>query len=91
MVTATVTATDTLGVTGSASIRWAVGWAITIPDPGKVTTAVGQAVNVWITYTNAAGARDRVTLWATGLPGGMAFRQHPAGVYGWPPPPAVTR
>ncbi len=84
VVTATVTATDALGATGSASIRWAVGWAITIPDPGKVTTAVGQAVNVWITYTNAAGARDRVTLWATGLPGGMAFRQHPAEVYGWP-------
>jgi hypothetical protein len=84
VVTATVTATDALGATGSASIRWAVGWAITIPDPGKVTTAVGYAVNVWITYTNKAGARDRVTLWATGLPGGMAFRQDPAEVYGWP-------
>jgi hypothetical protein len=84
VMAATVTATDASGATGSASIRWAVGWAITIPDPGKVTTAAGLAVNVLITYTNAAGARDRVTLWATGLPAGMAFRQNPAEVYGWP-------
>jgi hypothetical protein len=87
VVTATVTATDLTGSASSAAIRWAVGWAVTIPDPGKVTTTVGQAVNVPITYTNGAGPSDRVTLWAVGLPRGVSFKQYASGpsqVYGWP-------
>jgi Ricin-type beta-trefoil lectin domain/Putative Ig domain len=84
VVTATVTATDTTGSAGSAFIRWAVGWAITIPDPGTVTTTAGYAVNVALSYTNKAGSRDRVTLWATGMPHGAAFQQNPPKVFGWP-------
>ena len=83
-VTAKVTVTDTLGAGGSALIRWAVGWAITIPDPGKVMTTAGQAVNVPISYADVFGPRDHVTLWTTGLPRGLTFQQHSPLVYGWP-------
>jgi hypothetical protein len=83
-VTATVTAADGTGSSGTAQIKWSVGYAIIIPDPGKVTTKVGQAVNVPLKYTDAFGAGTRVTLSATGLPHGVSFRPNAPLVYGWP-------
>jgi hypothetical protein len=83
-VTATVTATDGTGSFGKQQIKWSVGYAIIIPDPGKVTTKVGQAVNVPVRYTDHFGAGTRVTLSATGLPGGVSFRPNAPLVYGWP-------
>jgi hypothetical protein len=83
-VTATVTATDGTGSFGTAAIKWSVGYAVIIPNPGKVTTKVGQAVNVPIKYTDAFGKGTRVTLSATGLPRGLSFRPNPPLVYGWP-------
>ena len=83
-VTATVTAADGMGSFGTRQIKWSVGYAIIIPDPGTVTTKVGQAVNVPIKYTDAFGAGTRVTLSATGLPRGVSFRPNAPLVYGWP-------
>ena len=83
-VNATVTATDSTGSFGTRQIKWSVGYAIIIPDPGKVTTKVGQAVNVPIKYTDHFGAGTRVTLSATGLPRGVSFRPNAPLVYGWP-------
>ena len=83
-VTATVTATDGTGSSGTKDIKWSVGYAVIIPDPGKVTTKVGQAVNVPVKYTDAFGKGTRVTLSATGLPRGVSFRPNPPLVYGWP-------
>jgi hypothetical protein len=83
-VTATVTATDGTGSFGKRQIKWSVGYAVIIPDPGKVTAKVGQAVNVPIKYTDAFGKGTRVTLSATGLPRGLSFRPSPGLVYGWP-------
>ena len=85
-VTATVTATDGTGSFGTALIKWSVGYAIIIPNPGKVTTTAGHAVNVPISYTDAFGKGTRVTLSATGLPRGLAFRPSAPLVYGWPAP-----
>jgi Ricin-type beta-trefoil lectin domain/Putative Ig domain len=81
---ARVTATDSAGAAGSATIRWAVGFAVTMPDPGPVTTTAGQAVYVPLTYTDALGKRDHVTFWATGTPDGLALLQNPVRVFGWP-------
>jgi len=78
-----VKATDSAGATNSAAIRWAVGWAVTMPNPGHVTTTAGQAVYVPLTYTDALGKRDHVTFWATGLPFGLTFLRNPTRVYGW--------
>ena len=83
-VTATVTATDGTGSFGKRQIKWSVGYAVIIPDPGKVTARVGQAVNVPLKYTDAFGKGTRVTLSATGLPRGLSFRPSPGLVYGWP-------
>jgi Ricin-type beta-trefoil lectin domain/Putative Ig domain len=83
-VTATVSAADGTGSFGTAQIKWSVGYAIIIPDPGKVTVKVGLAVNVPITYTDHFGAGTRVTLSATGLPRGVSFRPNAPLVYGWP-------
>ena len=83
-VTVTVTAADGTSSAGKAQIKWSVGYAIIIPDPGKVTTKVGQAVNVPLKYTDAFGAGTRVTLSATGLPRGVSFRPSAPLVYGWP-------
>ena len=83
-VAVTVTATDGTGAAGSAIIQWAVGWAVIIPNPGKVTATVGKAINVPISHTDVFGAGTRVTFSATGLPSGLTLRPNPALVYGWP-------
>ena len=80
---ATVTATDGAGSAGSASLNWAVGVPIIMPDPGTVTASAGRTLNLRLSVTDRAPG-DTVTLSATGLPSGLIFEQRPATVYGWP-------
>jgi hypothetical protein len=82
--TVTVTGTDSALFFGKAAIKWSVGYPVVIPNPGKVTAVIGQAVNVVLTDTDIASKRARVTLSATGLPRGLTFRPNAPLVYGWP-------
>jgi hypothetical protein len=87
--TATVTATDGAGSVGTAAFGWSVQLAIIIPDPGTVRTTAGQALNVRLSFSDAIGRLDHVTLSATGLPSGLVFQGAPpiegtpATIYGW--------
>jgi Ricin-type beta-trefoil lectin domain/Putative Ig domain len=81
--TFTVTATDRAGSVGTATAAWSVQLAIIIPDPGIVRTIAGQTLNVRLSFTDALGGVDRVTLSATGLPSGLTFEGAPATIYGW--------
>ena len=87
--TATVTATDGAGSAGTATAGWSVQLAIIIPDPGTVRTTAGQALNVRLSFTDAAGRPDHVTLSATGLPSGLVFQGAPATIYGWATAPGT--
>ena len=80
----TVTVTDAVGAIGKAVVKWSVGYPVIIPNPGKVTSAIGQAVSVSLTFTDIANKGAHVTLSATGLPPGVTFRQVTPLVYGWP-------
>jgi hypothetical protein len=87
--TATVTATDGAGSAGTATAGWSVQLAIIIPDPGTVRATAGQALNVRLSFTDAAGRPDHVTLSATGLPSGLVFQGAPATIYGWATAPGT--
>jgi hypothetical protein len=95
--TATVTATDGAGSAGFATFSWSVQLAIIIPDPGTVRTTAGHALNVRLSFTDAAGRGDHVTLSAVGLPRGLifeaapAFEPGPATIYGWASAPGAYR
>ncbi len=89
--TATVTATDGAGSAGSATFAWSVQLAIIIPDPGTVRTTAGHALNVRLSFTDAAGRGDHVTLSAAGLPSGLSFEPGPATIYGWASAPGTYR
>ena len=81
--TAAVTATDGAGSAGTAAFPWSVQLAIIIPDPGTVRTTAGHALNVRLSYGDAVGRADRVTLSAAacraGLPSSRARRRSTAG------------
>jgi hypothetical protein len=87
--TATVTATDGAGSAGTATLSWSVQLAITIPDPGIVKTTAGQTLNVRLSFADAAGKLDHVTLSATGLPAGLTFQSAPPMIYGWASAPGT--
>jgi Ricin-type beta-trefoil lectin domain/Putative Ig domain len=89
--TATVTATDGAGSAGFVTFSWTVQLAITIPDPGTVRTTAGHALNVRLSFTDAAGRGDRVSLSAAGLPSGLIFEAGPATIYGWASAPGAYR
>lgn len=78
----TVTATDGAGSSGTASIAWTVGTAITIAQMGAVPVTAGVALTVPIGYTDAV-PHDSVTLSVHGLPQGLTFAAHPATIFGW--------
>ena len=59
-----MTVTDAAGSAGTATFSWSVRLAIIIPDPGTVRTTAGHALNVRLSYSDAAGRADRVTLFA---------------------------
>ena len=87
--TATVTATDGAGSAGTAAFPWSAQLAIIIPDPGPVRATAGHALNVRLSFTDAIGRLDRVTLSATGLPSGLTFEPGPAMIYGWAASPGT--
>ena len=89
--TARVTVTDAAGSAGTATFSWSVRLAIIIPDPGTVRTTAGHALNVRLSYSDAAGRADRVTLFAAGLPSGLTFEPGPATIYGWASLPGTYR
>jgi Ricin-type beta-trefoil lectin domain/Putative Ig domain len=78
-----VTVTDGAGSTGAARITWTVSDPIIIPNPGTVTAAAGQTLNVPFTFTDPVPG-DHVRLSASGLPGGLSFETNPPTIYGWP-------
>ena len=82
--TVTVTATDGAKFFGKAAIKWSVGYPVVIPNPGTVIATIGQALNVALTDVDIANGHARVTLSATGLPRGLAFRASNPLIYGWP-------
>jgi hypothetical protein len=83
VVTTTVTVTDSTGSTGAAVIRWQVGAAITIPDPGGQVISLGQPVDLPLT-ASANVAHYPLTLRVSGLPPGVGFQDRPWLVSGWP-------
>lgn len=89
--TATVTATDGAGSAGTASFAWKVSLPIIIPDPGTVQNSAGQTLTVPLSFTDAIGPLDHVTLAALGLPRGVTFEQSPPTIFGWVPAPGTYR
>lgn len=89
--TATVTATDGAGSVGTATFPWSAQLAIIIPDPGTVRATAGHALNVRLSFTDAIGGLDHVTLSATGLPSGLTLEKAPATIYGWAAAPGTYR
>jgi hypothetical protein len=75
--TATVTATDTTGATGSATFAWTVrsvgGNTVTVTNPGNQTGVVGTPISALQIQASDSASGQTLTYSATGLPPGLSL------------------
>jgi hypothetical protein len=84
---ASVTAADSTGPTGSTSFTWTINAAtantVTVTNPGPQSGTVGQAVTLQIKATDSA-AGQALTYGAGGLPAGLAINASTGLITGTP-------
>jgi subtilase family serine protease len=84
---ATVTAKDTTGATGSASFTWTINAAaankVTVTNPGSQTGTVGTAASLQISATDSASGQT-LTYSASGLPAGLTINASTGLITGTP-------
>ena len=71
--TATVTATDAQGYSGSQSIYWDVAGPVTVADPGPQSAAENAPVSLQMSASDVDFGGGAPTWSATGLPPGLAI------------------
>jgi hypothetical protein len=84
----TVTATDTIGVTGSASFSWdiSVPTTVTVTNPGNQAGSVGTPVSLQIQASDS-DPDQALTYSATGLPKGLSINSSTGLISGTPTTP----
>ena len=71
----TLTATDNLGNSGSASFTWSITGAVSVANPGNKSSAAGSAITTLLSIATDTQTGASFTWSATGLPTGLTLNQ----------------
>ena len=80
----TLTATDNLGNSGSASFTWSITGAVSVANPGNKSSAAGSAITTLLSIATDTQTGASFTWSATGLPTGLTLNQLTGAITGTP-------
>ena len=79
-----ITATDSLGYSGSASFTWTITGAVSVTNPGDQSSAAGSAITPLLSTATDTQAGTTFTWAATGLPAGLSIAAATGTITGTP-------